>query len=335
MAAAVRLDISDGSGIDPGRGVSAFEGRLARGEVRRDGIEAGSARGADALDDGVNRVAVAHRVVQTLEDDSGRTFAGQRAIGIGVEGTDAAPDREGAMLMAGQHGAHIAGQIDGADDGLLDFASLQRADSGLEGVQTGTLLAADGEARSAQVKLAGDPAGDDAAERSHRPAGGQRRAGGVAQLRLERPAEMEVRRVQVETDANEDAGTWPAFLGESGRVEGLGGDLQHEQLLRQRLLQFARRDAKAIGLDRDFRSNVVAGEGAGTRIPVRGTSRCPARPTSAAAAMVTPHCHRRERGAERRAAISRDRSGRPCRRRRWSARRAGSRQRSEWDLLGR
>ena len=149
-----------------------------------------------------------------------------------------------------------------AGHGLIDFAALQGA-LAVANAQPGILLTANGEAGAAEMEFAGDAAGDDATQRPHRPAGRQGWPGRIAQLRSERPAEMEIRRVQIQAETDEDTGMWTALFREAGGIESFGGDLQHEQLLRQCLLQFPRRNAETIGVYRDGRIEVVTGEGMG------------------------------------------------------------------------
>ena len=117
----------------------------------------------------------------------------------------------------------------------------------VEGPSPRGLLAGDGEARAADAELARDPAGDEPAEGPHRPVGRQGGAGRIPQRlrppgelvvrqaeaelsiplawpRLERPAEVEVRRVQVQADPDEDAGPQPRAVVPAGIGDRLGRD---------------------------------------------------------------------------------------------------------------
>ena len=58
---------------------------------------------------------------------------------------------------------------------------------------------------------------------------------------------MEIRRVEIEFDADEDARAQQSVLVEFGVGDGTGGDLQHQQLLRQHFLQLRGRNAKTVG----------------------------------------------------------------------------------------
>ena len=61
------------------------------------------------LDDRVDRVAVAHGVVEALQHDRRRPFSRRAAVGAGRE-----------------QGTHVAGQIDRPGQGRVEFAALQR-----------------------------------------------------------------------------------------------------------------------------------------------------------------------------------------------------------------
>lgn len=66
-------------------------------------------RVAHVLDDGIDRIAVAHGVVEALQHDRRRPFAHRAAFGAGRE-----------------QGTHVAGQIDGPGQARVEFAALER-----------------------------------------------------------------------------------------------------------------------------------------------------------------------------------------------------------------
>src|SRR4051794_15772771 len=66
MTAAVRLQVADGGGIDAGLRVGMMEGGLINAGVYGRGTDAAAASHADAFDDGVNRVTVAHGIVKAF-----------------------------------------------------------------------------------------------------------------------------------------------------------------------------------------------------------------------------------------------------------------------------
>ena len=170
--------------------------------------------------------------------------------------------------------ANIARQIDRADDRAIQLASLQHADRDTKRDTARVASRRNREAGAADIELAGQTAGDDAAEVAHHAVRCERRAGGVLELLrplsefvrreveaqhldpargvlLDRPSQVEVRRVGIEFDPDKDAG--------AGRVEGFrlrveeqrlrvaqrfGSDLQHQLLLREHVLHFERRNAE-------------------------------------------------------------------------------------------
>src|SRR4051812_40896127 len=128
--------------------------------------------------------------------------------------------------------ADVAGEIDGADDRLVELPLPEESNGNVERAQSGGRLARDRETRSSHPELPGDAAGNQATEGSHCAVGGQRGAGRVAQglgplsqlvLRKaepeltvplarfveQRPADVKVRRVEVELDTDEHAGAEP------------------------------------------------------------------------------------------------------------------------------
>ncbi len=85
----------------------------------------------------IDAVAIAEGVFEALEDDGSRAFAEELALGCGV----------GGVLAEG--GAQIAGEIDRADEGDVDFVSLQGMHADFKSVEGGSFFAGDGEAGAA------------------------------------------------------------------------------------------------------------------------------------------------------------------------------------------
>ncbi len=91
-------------------------------------------------------------------------------------------------------------------------------------------------------------------------------------LSLEGPAEVEVGGVEVESDADEDAGV-ESFVGhvaEASVVEGVGGDLEHEELLGEHVGEFSGWDAETAEGDSDFVDEVAFGVLCGFEAPPAG-----------------------------------------------------------------
>ena len=109
-AGAVRLDVADGARRDAGLCVGALEGAHLPFDDRG-GQAAGAAvaRGADALDHGVDAVAVALGVGQALEHERGHSLADDDPVGTGVERATAAARRERLGLAERQIGERDSG----------------------------------------------------------------------------------------------------------------------------------------------------------------------------------------------------------------------------------
>ncbi len=190
----------------------------------------------------MNAIAVALGICLPLEDDGGGSFTNGTSAGLAHQ----VP--------------HVTGQVHGPDQGQVDLATLQRSHGDFHRTEPGRFLAGESKARPTQLELAGNPAGRDARQRSHGAIGIQCGAGQLPlQGITQRPAEGEIGRVQVESDADVNAGPLPHLIRQARGSERPGGDLKHQHLLRQHLGQLARRDAEL--LQRDVESvEVIAGE---------------------------------------------------------------------------
>ncbi len=84
-SAAVGFKVADSGGVDLRFAVGFPEGGSIGLRRGRGFIHPASGREAEPFYDGVNPVPVADRVVEPLEDDGGRAFAGHSSVGAGVE----------------------------------------------------------------------------------------------------------------------------------------------------------------------------------------------------------------------------------------------------------
>ena len=247
-------------------------------------------------------VPVADRVVEPLEDQRRRPLAGHGAVGPGVEGAGDAGGAEGVQRRGPRRRPRVACEVHGADEGAVDPASPQRPDGGLQGAQPARLLALQAEGGPAEAELPREPARHHPPQRPHGAVGGEGRVQGVAQaerpglhlrgreprlplrgppprLRQQRPAEVEVRGVEVEAHAHEDPRGGVRGVGSrAGVLEGVGGGHEHHRLLRQHLLQLPRRDPEAVEGDADLREVVArgGGEAEGAGVPLGGHGAAPA-----------------------------------------------------------
>ena len=246
-----RVEVADARWID----VRLVERPAGRREASRSPVAK-----PDPPDDRVDLVAVPLGVREPFQDHD-RRAVGQRL--------------RGAQEPFGDRGPEVAGQVDRADECLVQLAPSEQAAGDVQRAETRRFLGRDGEARPSQAELAGDPAGDDAPERPHRPVGRERRPEGVAEvghprgqglvrqpepqpfvplagLVEERPADVEVGRVQVEPEPDEAPATEPGPVVPPRVGDRLGGQPEEQRLLREHLLQLARRDAESVGRQRDL-----------------------------------------------------------------------------------
>ena len=251
----------DVGGVDPRIGTGPHErGGVGRRIGRKcRGIAAGG--GADSADHRVHAIAVPLRIGQSLQHHGGRAFGGKQArLATGVRLHSPARldrfDRRGRQQLP-----RIAGEVDPADDGSIQLSAPERPHGQGHRRACGSLLAATGEAGTAEVERAGDAACGDAAERPHRAVGAQRREFGVAG----RPAKVVVRGVEVETQADENPGAdiqfAPAFALRiaTAVVDRFGRHVQHQQLLREHIPHLARRNAEAVERRRERLDEVPGG----------------------------------------------------------------------------
>ena len=141
------------------------------------------------------------------------------------------------------------------------------------------------EARSTDLEFARDPAGDQPAERSHGSVRGQWRPGRAGQIvdpsselirrkaspsssfqararSGHRPAEIIIGRIRVQPDADQDARPKRSPRIPASVADRLGGDPQHQRLLRLHLRELPGRDAKLVDAELE-RVDVVTGERSG------------------------------------------------------------------------
>ena len=223
-----------------GRNVGVFVGALysqpmSGGFGRRRG-NAATAGEPDAANQGVDRVAVAHGVVEPLQDQHHGALANEFAA---------------CCLICCKGHSRVARQIDSPDERGVHFALLQHSQGRIECVNAGVFLCRERKTRPAEREFTRNPAGSDARQSAHRPVRGQGRVGDITQVRVgNRPAEGVVRRVEIQSAADKRSRPQAHFFGKTNLLKRIGGDAEQEELLRQHLFQLARRNAKTAGVDR-------------------------------------------------------------------------------------
>ena len=277
----MRFDELDAGRRYAGVRIGAREGLFIGRWLRHVRAAPACLRCTDAADQRVDPVAVALRVRKALEHDARCSFSGDGAVGIGIERSRRAGARIGANRVARQQRAQVAVQIHGSGERHVQFASPQRARGNFNRAQSGGVLAAHGMAGPADMEFPRDAAGDDAAQCAQCAVGGQRRACPFAEMRypllgarvarieprlarplvrtlLHRPPKMKIGRAQIEPEPDEHPAARGREHGTTGVVESGLGHVEHEQLLRQHLGQFARRNMKAIDGNRKLIEVIAA-----------------------------------------------------------------------------
>jgi len=248
-AGAVGLDIADGVG------------RHARDQLRRAyhlGLAVHAGRGeADlgravvvgraALDDRMDGVAVAQRLVEPLEHDHARAAADHRAGGLGVEGAAVAVGREdGAGLPAV---AAFLQQVEpyAARERHVAVVRQQRLAGGVHRRQRGRAGGLHAHGRAAQVELVGHAR----AQRTARVAAHQAQQVGDAAVRAEAERGQQVAdQVDVGALARVHADLALPALGIAARMLERGpGAFEKDALLRIEGLGLARRVAEEGGIE--------------------------------------------------------------------------------------
>ncbi len=199
------------------------------------------------------------------------------AQGIGAafehEGDGALAVAEALDRRAGQQVADVAAEVDGADEGEVEFAAGEAVDGGAQGRQTGVFVRGERQAGPAEAVLAGQAMGDQAAQSTEHAVGVEGRRGsgaeladpsgqgGLVQVQVELavpacgpfrhvPAQLVVGGVEVEADAGKEAAIVGLGPLEAGVEERLAANEHQECLLGQHFGQLEWRDAE--GADRQF-----------------------------------------------------------------------------------
>ena len=224
---------------------------------------------AHAANHRIHAVAIPLGIGQALEHHAGRALARHRAIGGGVERARTAFTRISAHRIGGEQAAQVAIEIHRTRERGVKLTALQRAHRDIERTQPRSVFTANRVARPADMKLARDPARDNAAECAQGAVCRQRQActgthllgpllrlgaigreAGFARPHgsalLHAPAEMKIGGAQVEAQADEHAAARRVECGAASIVKRCLGDIEHQQLLRQHLRHFARRNVKTV-----------------------------------------------------------------------------------------
>ncbi len=129
-AGAMSFDQFDGGRRESGVFVGAIECHHLPGRTRRSQAQvAAVAAAADAFDHGVNLVAVALRVGETLEDKHGNAFGDDDAVGGGIEGAATSTRRQCMRVAETQVVAGLVVSVGGAQQDDIAGAGAQLVDA--------------------------------------------------------------------------------------------------------------------------------------------------------------------------------------------------------------
>jgi hypothetical protein len=242
-------------------------------------------RAGDALDEGVDAIAVALGVGDALEHDRRDALAEHDAVGGGVEGVAAAGGRQ--RVDAGEQqvvvdavvqvGAAAHDDVAAAGDQLLD----REIDRG-QGRRAGGV---DGVVGAAEIEPVGDAAGDHVGQHAGERVLGQRRQRAIELgrqradvVRVHRAEAVGARQIGAGLGAEDHRGALAIERAPAGRhragvagvVDRAARDLEAEQLHRLDRLERARRDAVGERIERHrlqeaapLARGLLAGAGAG------------------------------------------------------------------------
>ncbi len=158
----VRLDQPDAVGRDAGGRIGALERELLALDARRHHAHAAAVAGdADAADDRVHAVAVAHRVLGALQHHGADPLAQQRAVGVLVEGAQLLAARERAEPAEQVQRRHRHPHLRAAGERQVAVAREQVAHGVLHRHERGGARGVDGVGGTHQVEPVGDPPDDD------------------------------------------------------------------------------------------------------------------------------------------------------------------------------
>ena len=158
----VGFHIGEIAGADPRIAKGRADHRLlSRAARSRQPVAASVLIDGRARDHGTDRVAVAHRVLQTLEDDDADALGAHIAIGTRVECAAPTGRRQHAGLGKGDGDVGIEKNVDAADKGETAFAEAQGAHGLMNGDERGGAGGIDRKARPVEIENIGQPVGCD------------------------------------------------------------------------------------------------------------------------------------------------------------------------------
>ena len=156
----------------------------------------------------IDVVAITLGIGEALEHHTGRALARRGTTGVFVKWPRHPVAGIGTQGIRRGKAAQITVEIHRASERDIEFAALQGAHRNVKRTQARRVFAANCVARPADVKLAGDPAGNDATEGAERAVGVQWQARLLGVLRralLDTPAKMKIGGAQIKTEADEHA----------------------------------------------------------------------------------------------------------------------------------
>ena len=158
---AVRFDIAHVRGIDVGARKRSGHHLCLRDWIgHRVAVRAATGIEGAALDDGMDRVAVAQRLRQRLEHHRTDAFGIDEAIGVAAEGAALRPFRQHPESGEFHHVLRIDDQTDGAGDRGLAHAAVQAVQRDMDRGERRRAGAVHRERRAGKIEQERDPVGD-------------------------------------------------------------------------------------------------------------------------------------------------------------------------------
>ena len=261
-AGAVGLDHAHLGRRDPGPPVGALEGPALSLGPRGGQPEAAPVAGAgDAVDDGVDPIAVALGVLQALEHHAGHALAEGDAVGRGVEAAALTGRRQGVDAGEEEVVVDAVVEVGTAAEDHVAGAGQQLLAGHVDGGQRRGAGGVDRVVDSAEVEPVGDPAGDDVGEDSGERVLVEHREG-LLEAVGQRPDRLGVHGPESVGGGQVGAGLGPEDhrdrtavelpVGVAGVGQGPGGGLQAEQLHRVDGGQRGRGDPVGEGVETDL-----------------------------------------------------------------------------------
>ena len=240
-ARAVRLDVVDLAGFDPGcRARRAQHGHLGGGVGRHQTVGPPVLVDRGAADDGQDPVAVAFGIGEALEDGDAAALTAHVSVRAGVERVTPAGGRHRLDLVETPGDGRREQHVDAGGQSEIRVTGAQALAGQVDGHQRRRAGGVDGDRRATQIEVVGHPVGDDA----------QRTAGSRIGAHL---GEVHRRHdaVLAEAGSGEHArlGVPQRFGADPGMFERLVGDLQQHALLGVHVVGFARGDLEELGVE--------------------------------------------------------------------------------------